>query len=208
MKEPDIDTDSTMDVFFKDDYDEPILHKIMPLTTTFREIRQANPFGMDKLWIDFAPFATGRLERIELFSTTERRKAELSYDMALDDIYSFCGGSESWNQIASTLEAVIWNWSERIKTALGTDSFAVNWGAPGSDYVHADGSVLYFLDSEIGYLRFQREYKSREDLDTITLCELRNRAGVLCDHLEKILEEVSSSPALEDNRKRLRWGYD
>ena len=46
----------------------PILRKHLPLATTLREVRKANPFGLSNLFIDFHLPEASRLERIELFS--------------------------------------------------------------------------------------------------------------------------------------------
>jgi hypothetical protein len=185
-----VGTDTKLEAFFKNENDDPVLRKPLPLTTTLGEVRKANPFGPGELWIDFHLAGAGRLERIELLSTRNQRGARLSYHMDLDDIIPLTGDSESLGQFRSTVEVVIWKWAERIKTALGTDSFAVNWGGPDAKHVRADGSVMYYLDGRMAYLVFEREHKSRKDLDAVTLNELSGRASVLCDLLEKMSEEI------------------
>ena len=110
--------------------------------------------------------------------------------MNLDDIVPLRSDNASLNRLRSTVEVVIWEWGERIKTALGTDSFAVNWGGPDAKYVQADGSVMYYLDKRMAYLIFEREHKSRKELDSVTLNELSTRASVLCDFVEKMSDEI------------------
>ena len=84
--------------------------------------------------------------------------------MNIDDIIALCDDEES-DRVATSVGAVIWEWGERIKTALGAESFAVNWGGPDAKYVQADGSVTYYLDGRFGYVLFERNYKFRKELD-------------------------------------------
>jgi len=198
-----VGTDPKLEAFFKDENDNPVLRKHLPLTTTLGEVRKANPFGPGDLWIDFHPSTAGRLERIELFSTRTQRGARLGYYMNLDDIIPLTGENESLDPLRSTVEVVIWEWGERIKTALGTDSFAVIWGGPNEKYVRADGSVVYYLDDRMADLVFEREHKSRKDLDAVTLNELSGRASVLCDLLEKMCEEIRNyHPEIEFPKRK------
>lgn len=185
-----VGTDTKLEAFFKDENDDPVLRKPLLLTTTLGEVRKANPFGPGELWIDFHLAGAGRLERIELFSTRNQRGARLSYHMDLDDIIPQSGDNESLERLISTVEVVIWEWGERIKSALGADSFAVNWGGPNAKYVPADGSAMYYLDGRMAYLVFEREHKSRKELDSVTLNELSTRASVLCDFVEKMSDEI------------------
>ena len=185
-----VGTDTKLEAIFKDENDDPVLRKPLPLTTTLGEVRKANPFGPGELWIEFHLAGTGRLERIELLSMRPHRGARLTYFVSLDDIIPLRANNESLNQLRSTVEVVIWEWGERIKTTLGTDSFAVNWGGPDAKYVRADGSVTYDLDDRTASLEFQREHKSRKELDSVTLNELSTRASVLCDFVEKMADEI------------------
>ena len=199
-----VGTEPKVEAFFKDENDEPILHKHLPLATTLGEVRKANPFGPSDLWIDFHLPKGGRLERIELLLAPRQRGAHLRYDMNIDDVNPLTDDNDSWSQVASTVKVVIWEWSERIKTALGTDSFAVNWGGPNAKYARADGSVMYYLDGEMAYLIFEREYKSRKDLDAVTLNELSGRASVLSDLMEKMSEEIRTYHSDKDFHERKR----
>ncbi|MFZ1935538.1 MAG: hypothetical protein WCB27_18355 [Thermoguttaceae bacterium] len=194
--------DSKIEAIFKDENDEPILSKHLPLTMTLGDVRKVNPFGPNDLWIDFLLSNASRLEWIELFSPTSDMGAELCYRMNIDEIIPLQSGNESLD-VASTVEAVIWNWSERIKAILGSDSFAVNWGGPDAKYVRADGSILYYLDGEMAYLIFEREYKSWEDIDAVTLNELSMRASVLCDFLDKMSDEIRDChPGIEFHERK------
>jgi hypothetical protein len=200
-----VGTDPKLEAFFKDENDEPILRKHLPLTTTLGEVRKANPFGPSDLWIDFHLPGAGRLERIELLSTPKQPGAQLCYHMNIDDVNPLTDDNDSGDQVVSTVQVVIWKWSERIKTALGTDSFAVNWGGPNWKHVQAEGSVMYYLDGEMAYLIFEREHTSWENLDAVTLNELSGRASVLCDILEKMSEEIRSyHPDMEFHGRKPR----
>lgn len=198
-----VGTDQKLEAFFKDGNGDSILRKCLPLATTLREVRKANPFGLSNLFIDFHLPRAGRLERIELFSMHMRRGALLEYHMTIDDINHLRGENESFGRFVSMVEHVIWKWSERIKTALGTDDFAVNWEGPNWKRVPADGSIRYYMEDRFAYFRFVREYKSRKAVDTITLNELSSRASVLCDLMEKISEEVRKRHSNRKSRKRI-----
>jgi len=201
-----VDTVPTLVAFFKDENDEPVLRRRLPLTATIGEVRKANPFGPSEVWVDFVLPRAGRLEKIELLTTRTRRGAVLYYHMNIDDMNPRLSNSESSDQVVSTVEAVIWTWNKRIKTALGADSLAVNWGGPDAKYVRADGSVLYYLDGRLAYILFEREYKSRKAFDTVTLNELSGRASVLCDLLEQMSQEVRSHHSDMVFHKRKRRG--
>lgn len=140
--------------------------------------------------MDFHLPRTRRLERIELLLMPNQRRVRLLYHMNIDDINPLNDDNESWKRVASAVEAVMWERSGRIRTALGTDGFAVNWGGPNARNVQADGTVLYYLDGQIAYLRFERNYRSRKDLDVITLNEVSGRASVLCDLMEEMVAEI------------------
>jgi hypothetical protein len=185
-----VGTDLKLEAFFRDGNGDSILRKRLPLATTLREVRKANPFGPSNLWVDFHLPRASRLERIELFSMHMPRGAMLTYHMTIDDINHLRGDNESFGQFVFMVESVIWKWSERIKTALGTDDFAVNWEGPNRKRVPADGSIRYYMDDGFAYFRFIREHKSRKALDAVTLTELSGRASVLCDLLEKMAEEI------------------
>ncbi|MCC7086543.1 MAG: hypothetical protein IT427_16210 [Pirellulales bacterium] len=199
-----VGTDPKVEGFFKDANGDLMLRKDLPLTTTLREVRKANPFGPSNLWIDFHLPKTGRLERVELFSMLRPRGAILEYHMNIDDINHLSGDNESFDRFIYMVESVIWNWSERIKVALGTDDFAVNWEGPNRKRVQADGSVRYYMTGQFAYFRFIREHKSRKALDAITLNELSSRGSVLCDLLEKISEEIRNCHSDSEFCKRTR----
>lgn len=185
----DVGTEPKVEAFFKDENDDPVLRKHLRFTTTLGEVRKANPFGPSECWVELHLPSAGRLEQVELLSTRDRRGAWLSYTMNIDDIIALCDDEES-DRVATSVGAVIWEWGERIKTALGAESFAVNWGGPDAKYVQADGSVTYYLDGRFGYVLFERNYKFRKELDAVTLNELSSRASVLCDLLESVLAEI------------------
>lgn len=199
-----VGTDLKLEALFKDANGDPILRKHLPLATTLSEVRKTNPFGPSNLWIDFHLPRASRLERIELFSMLRPRGALLEYHMNIDDINHLSGDNRSFGRYVSMVESVIWKWSKRIQTVLGTDDFAVNWEGPNWKRVQADGSVRYYMDGQFAYFRFVREHKSRKTLDAITLNELSGRASVLCDLLEKISEEIRSYHAGMEFRERKR----
>ena len=122
--------------------------------------------------------------------------------MTIDDINHLRGGNESFSLFVHMVESVIWKWSERIKTALGTDDFAVNWEGPNWKRVPADGSIRYYMEDRFAYFRFVREHKSRKALDAITLNELSSRASVLCDLMERISEEIRKRHSDKESCKR------
>ncbi len=179
-----------LEAIFKDGNGDPILRKLLPLATTLGMVRRMNPCGPSDLWIDFHLSKAGRLERIELFALREKRGALVEFHMDIDDINHLRGDNESLDRFVSMVESVIWKWSGRIKTALGTDDFAVNWEGPNWKRVPADGSIRYYMEDRLAYFRFVHEHKSRKALDAITLNELSSRASVLCDLMEKISEEI------------------
>jgi hypothetical protein len=191
-----------VEAFFKDEYDEPIFRKHLPLTTTLREVRKTNPLGPSDIWIDFYLPGAGRLERMELLLSPRERGALLYYNMNIDDINPIGDEKESL-VVTSTFEELIWKWSERIKVALGTESFAVNLDDPRWKPARTDGSVLIYLDGDSSFFRFEREYKSRKVLDTVTLNELSSRASVLCDLMEIMVKDIHTSyPDLEFHERK------
>jgi len=75
---------------------------------------------------------------------------------------------------------------------LETTELSVNWGGPDSIQISEEGEVLYYFDNTIGYINAQRNTKTRNELDNITIEQIYKKSLKISLIVEELISKTLS----------------
>lgn len=176
-------------VSFKDDFDRPIFRKYVDLKETIGRIRKNNPTKGGSLWADIGFIGIPNFERVELFCYERNRGMRFSIDFDLQRLASKSINDKEWQKRISNVEDAIWMRDAKIMQILNCKDIAVIWAGPNAPKVNAEWEISFYLDKTFGYMIFKRETKKRNDIDNLTLSEIRTSIEELSIIMEAIISE-------------------